>query len=512
MLAAGLTRNLVAAKETVASTRTIGNMGEAFVYNIMGRGNDGALDRVLNLPTNEAWIDPWVSACCATSGSASSRATGSRRYERGRRPGRAGWVVDGAGDGTGIEADWFVSAMPVEQARALCGRDARAPTRASAAWTGCTPTGWSASSSTCRSGRHHPRPHHLHRLAVGADRADPGPVLGATATSPATTATAVRRLPVGRHLQLGRAGDALRQARQGVLARRRSRSEVLAQIRCHHTAGDQLRRRHLHSWFLDPGIAWDPRDGRNSNDDSAAGQHRRLLERPARRTTRIPNLFLAGDFVQTDIDLATMEGANESAAPPSTRSWTRAGSKAARGRRSSSMTRRSSRRSRRSTPAVRRRPAERARPAASLNGSAWVRRPRAAAATLTGGADLDLGVHLRAHAAVVAGGPAAVLDLDGVGVDGVLPVSPQPVLVEAGVEVVPREHLVVARSLVVYQSRSTPVPAKACSAASSQRSKEKCSLQPSNRPPSRQTCSITAPTRRSPRDSSPSMMPGLPSW
>ncbi|MFL6157022.1 MAG: FAD-dependent oxidoreductase, partial [Marmoricola sp.] len=60
VLAAGLTRNLVAAKETLASTRTIGNMGEAFVYNMMGVGNDGALDRVLDLPTNEAWIDPWT--------------------------------------------------------------------------------------------------------------------------------------------------------------------------------------------------------------------------------------------------------------------------------------------------------------------------------------------------------------------------------------------------------------------------------------------------------------------
>jgi uncharacterized protein with NAD-binding domain and iron-sulfur cluster len=29
--------------------------------------------------------------------------------------------------------------------------------------------------------------------------------------------------------------------------------------------------------------------------------------------TKIPNLFLSGDYVQTDIDLATMEAANESA-------------------------------------------------------------------------------------------------------------------------------------------------------------------------------------------------------
>ena len=60
VVARGLTRILVAAKETVASTRTIGNMAEAFVMNIMQRGNDGAPDRVLNAPTNEAWIDPWV--------------------------------------------------------------------------------------------------------------------------------------------------------------------------------------------------------------------------------------------------------------------------------------------------------------------------------------------------------------------------------------------------------------------------------------------------------------------
>src|SRR4051812_9828995 len=58
---------------------------------------------------------------------------------------------------------------------------------------------------------------------------------------------------------------------------------------------------------------------------------------------------------------------------------------------------------------------------------------------LAGGADLDLGAHLGADAAVEAGGPAAVLDLGLV--EGVEPVLPEPLLVEPGVDVVPRQHL-----------------------------------------------------------------------
>src|SRR5690606_23887400 len=61
---------------------------------------------------------------------------------------------------------------------------------------------------------------------------------------------------------------------------------------------------------------------------------------------------------------------------------------------------------------------------------------------LAGGADLDLGVHLRAHAAVEARRPPAVLDLTLL--ERVQPVLPQPLLVQAGVDVVPRQHLVLA--------------------------------------------------------------------
>ena len=65
-----------------------------------------------------------------------------------------------------------------------------------------------------------------------------------------------------------------------------------------------------------------------------------------------------------------------------------------------------------------------------------------------------------------------------------------------------------SRSRVVYQSRSTPTSTQAWV----HREKEKCSDHPSKRPPSSHTRRITAPTRRSPLDSSPSMSEGCPSW
>ena len=44
--------------------------------------------------------------------------------------------------------------------------------------------------------------------------------------------------------------------------------------------------------------------------------------------TKIPNLFLAGDYVRTNIDLATMEGANESGRKAANAILEKSGSKA----------------------------------------------------------------------------------------------------------------------------------------------------------------------------------------
>src|SRR5215475_15940229 len=56
-----------------------------------------------------------------------------------------------------------------------------------------------------------------------------------------------------------------------------------------------------------------------------------------------------------------------------------------------------------------------------------------------GRADLDLGAHARADAAVVARRPPAVVQL--LLGERLLPVGPQPLAVQPGVQVVPREHL-----------------------------------------------------------------------
>jgi uncharacterized protein with NAD-binding domain and iron-sulfur cluster len=69
----------------------------------------------------------------------------------------------------------------------------------------------------------------------------------------------------------------------------------------------------LQSWFLDPAIRYNAATGRSNNREqlflnSVGAWH----DRPD-AATAIPNLFLAGDYVRTNIDATSMEGANESA-------------------------------------------------------------------------------------------------------------------------------------------------------------------------------------------------------
>jgi uncharacterized protein with NAD-binding domain and iron-sulfur cluster len=90
--------------------------------------------------------------------------------------------------------------------------------------------------------------------------------------------------------------------------------EVWVQIKAHLEDNGEsvLPEDVMHSWFLDPAVAWSTRKGRNLNDEPLLVNTVGSWERRPKARTAVPNLFLAGDYVQTDIDLATMEGANES--------------------------------------------------------------------------------------------------------------------------------------------------------------------------------------------------------
>jgi uncharacterized protein with NAD-binding domain and iron-sulfur cluster len=57
LLVEGLTRSLVAAQAQKASTRTVGTVFLQLIYTMLKSSNT---DRVLNAPTNDAWLTPWI--------------------------------------------------------------------------------------------------------------------------------------------------------------------------------------------------------------------------------------------------------------------------------------------------------------------------------------------------------------------------------------------------------------------------------------------------------------------
>jgi uncharacterized protein with NAD-binding domain and iron-sulfur cluster len=313
VLARGLTRAVVAAKERKASTRTIGNMAEAFICNFEERGNDGAPDRLLNAPTNEAWIDPWVRLL---------RKRGVRFHvghaveALGMHGGRveSARARDRKGRRRAIEADWFVSAMPAERARRLWSREVLAQDPKLKLMDELYVDWVNGIQYYLRKPLHVVRGHMTFIDAPWA-------------------LTALTQAQFWAHRDFQRDYGDGRQVDSfsidvsdwdtpgivyGKPAKRCTREqvakEVLEQIKLHlnDNGSDVLTDDMVDSWHLDPAIAWSPKRQRNSNDEPLLVNTIGSWEKRPQARTKVPNLFLAGDYVQTDIDLATMEGANES--------------------------------------------------------------------------------------------------------------------------------------------------------------------------------------------------------
>ncbi|MCP3753925.1 FAD-dependent oxidoreductase [Streptomyces sp. TBY4] len=313
ILAIGVTRNIVATKAEEASTRTVGTLGEAFVFNLLGRGADGPPDRILNLPTNEAWIDPWE---------AHLRSLGVEfrigwtvrevRYGDGRVSGVL--VEDPAGAARTITADHYVSALPVEHARRTWSPALRA---ADPMLGRCDllRTDWMTGIQFYLTERA-PLVHgHLNCIdspwsLTAIQQAEHWPARDFPADYGDGAAVDCLSVDISEWDKPGILyGKTAKQCTREEVAR-----EVWAQLKAslNDTGSTVLSDGKLHSWFLDPGVDGLGTPHPTNQDELLIHPTGTFHNRPS-AGTRIPNFFLSGDYVSVDIDLATMEGANASA-------------------------------------------------------------------------------------------------------------------------------------------------------------------------------------------------------
>ncbi|HEY9375420.1 hydroxysqualene dehydroxylase, partial [Streptomyces sp.] len=330
ILAIGVTRNIVATKAEEASTRTVGALGEAFVFNALGRGADGPPDRILNAPTNEAWIDPWVDHL-RTLGVEFKMGWSLRELAYGDGRITAALVDDADGARRSVVADHYVCALPVEHARRTWGPALRA---ADPMLARCDrlQTDWMTGIQFYLTARPPMVDGHVNCI-------DSPWSLTAIAQARHWTGGAFAQVYGDGSVVDCLSVDVSEWDKPGILygktakecTREQVAKEVWAQLKAalNDTGRTVLKDADLHSWFLDPGVSGIGGPNPVNEDELLIHPVGTYHLRPS-AATKVPNLFLAGDYVSVPIDLATMEGANTSARQAVNALLDQAGSTAAR--------------------------------------------------------------------------------------------------------------------------------------------------------------------------------------
>jgi len=309
----GITRSLVAAKARRASTKTIGTIFAQIVFDVLRPGISA--DRVLNGPTNDVWIDPWLKYLRAKGVDYHCNAEVRAIHCGGGAVQSATVAIDGRE--FEVSGDYFISALPLERMAELVSPELLA-----------------ADPSLANIGALVGNVEWMNGIQFFLNEDVPIAHGHTIYLDSPWALTSVSQAQFWPSYNLEDYGDG--QVRgiisvdisnwvtpgfNGKAAKECSRQEIAEEVwnqlkRSLNVGGQQLLRDdQLHHWFLDPDIVdADPSvPGMEVNLEPLLVNYVDTWRLRPEAFTRIPNFFLASDYVRTFTDLATMEAANEAA-------------------------------------------------------------------------------------------------------------------------------------------------------------------------------------------------------
>jgi uncharacterized protein with NAD-binding domain and iron-sulfur cluster len=309
LLAHGITRSLVAAKARSASTKTIGDIFVQLLFDIVTPGP--STDRVLNGPTNDVWIDPWRRYLQSQGVAYYLNSKAVAVSFDGQRVRSA--TINRSGSNVTVAGDYFVFAMPVEDVIDLITPEMiSADPALSSLFTLDDITEWmNGIQIYLKEDVSVARGHSIHLDSPWA----------LTSISQAQfwkqvslagygdgTVRGVISVDISEWEQPGLYGKAAKDCTPEEI-----KAEVWEQLKRSLNYGDVviLKDEQLHSWSLDPSLRRE--EGTTANEEPLLVNLVDTWRLRPEAVSRIPNLFLASDYVRTFTDLATMEAANEAA-------------------------------------------------------------------------------------------------------------------------------------------------------------------------------------------------------
>jgi 15-cis-phytoene desaturase len=308
LLAQGLTRSLVALRAEDGSARTVGYI---LLQLFAGIISPTGFDRLLNGPTNEVWLSPWVAYLRNKNVTLENGVTIKQFLVA--PSGITGVVAEQAGQVLSITADYYVAAMPIEIMSGLV-TEALARLAPSLAGLSALKTKWMNGI----------------QFYLKTDLPlDPGHTL--YADSP-WALTSISQKQFWKNAPLSDYGDG---GLGGILsvdisdwdspgirfgkparacAAKEIKEEVWAQLKVHVNVGGAtaIQDDNLAGWFLDPDIEF-PNQSAVTNQEPLLVNTAGSLQYRPEAVTKLPNLFVASDYVKTYTDIACMEAANEAA-------------------------------------------------------------------------------------------------------------------------------------------------------------------------------------------------------